>query len=52
VVPFSFLKSTQILNFSLILHTIIMGDNQVVSTIGLIKLVINILSMSCLTIAT
>jgi hypothetical protein len=45
----SFLKSTQIFNFSYFLGTTTIGDNQVASSTSLMKLIASILSISCLT---
>ncbi len=52
VATFNFPKSTHILNFPFLFGTTIINDNQVASSIGCMKLTINNLSLSYLTIVT
>ncbi len=49
---FNFLKSTQIFNFPFFLSIAIIGDNHVASSTSWMNIIVNSLSISCLTIAT
>jgi hypothetical protein len=52
VATFSFLKSIQILSLPFLLGTTIMGDNHVTSFTYSMNLVVNNLSIYCLTVVT